>query len=76
MERITFEIVHRDRSQTVTLRGVLSAMSGGILASTDTVRVPLSRSVPILGEPELYEMRAALEAEVRGWTAKLPLDYV
>lgn len=74
MQRWTFEIVQRG-TKSVSVRGVWAPFnSRDVRASTDAIRVPVPGDVP-LGEPELWELRNAIEQEIRGWAAKLPLGY-
>lgn len=75
MERIALEVVRNNRARVVRIRSVLAVFGGQHLITLPTVRVPLSGSVPALSECETWELQGALEAEIRGWAAKLPLDY-
>jgi len=75
MERIALEIVRRDRARVVQVRSVLAVFGGQHIITLPAVRVPLAGSVPALSEQEAWEARSALEQEILGWAAKLPLGY-
>lgn len=75
MERITIEVIRRDRSKSVQVRGVWQPFDGITRRSpTRTVALPDEKTAR-LDEAALYEILGSIEAEIRGWTAKLPLDY-
>lgn len=76
-ERISFEVVRRSGSRTVAMRGVWNPYGGSLGVSRSLLRkVKLPDSVPVLGEQELHELAQAIEQEMLGWQAKLPLDYL
>lgn len=74
--RITFEVVQVGRAKTITVRGVWRpfAAQAGVGDSLQR-KVKLPEGVTEIGAQELWELASAIEAEILGWAAKLPLDY-
>lgn len=74
MRKIVIEVAQRKPGQ-LAVRAVWSNPEGSAFAITlPSVRVGCPEYVA-LGEAELWELKNAVEQEIRGWAAKLPLDY-
>lgn len=74
-ERITVEIVRVGNAKSVSIRGSWQPFGNQpYRRSTASRRVSLPEGTK-LGEQEVWELLAAIEGEISGWQAKLPLDY-
>lgn len=75
MQRITFEVTQQKGSRTLVLRGVWQPFGQQASVQRSLVRRLKVPEGITLDEAALWELASAIEGEVSGWQAKLPLDY-